>query len=136
MSGTASNATIDERTLHEIYLPAFKAAVEEGGVWNVMSAYNKVNGVHCGENDYLAGHGAEEGIRVQGICGVGLGQHLLDGADGECGDGPGDAGRAADGEVDGESADIGERATAMDGWWLTKVLAEVKAGTHQRSHDR
>jgi beta-glucosidase len=47
------NATIDERTLHEIYLPAFKAAVQEADVWNVMSAYNKVNGVHCGENDYL-----------------------------------------------------------------------------------
>ena len=47
------NATIDERTLHEIYLPAFKAAVEEADVWNVMSAYNKVNGVHCGESDYL-----------------------------------------------------------------------------------
>ncbi|MGB6193263.1 MAG: glycoside hydrolase family 3 C-terminal domain-containing protein [Terracidiphilus sp.] len=47
------NATIDERTLHEIYLPAFKAAVQQGGVWNVMSAYNKVNGVHCAENTYL-----------------------------------------------------------------------------------
>lgn len=47
------NATIDERTLHEIYLPAFKAAVRLAGVWNVMSAYNKVNGVHCAENDYL-----------------------------------------------------------------------------------
>ena len=47
------NATIDERTLHEIYLPAFKAAVQEADVWNVMSAYNKVNGVHCGESDYL-----------------------------------------------------------------------------------
>jgi beta-glucosidase len=47
------NATVDERTLHEIYLPAFKAAVQEADVWNVMSAYNKVNGVHCGENDYL-----------------------------------------------------------------------------------
>jgi beta-glucosidase len=47
------NVTIDERTLHEIYLPAFKAAVQEADVWNVMSAYNKVNGVHCGENMYL-----------------------------------------------------------------------------------
>lgn len=45
--------TIDERTLHEIYLPAFKAAVEQGHVWNVMSAYNKVNGVHCAESMYL-----------------------------------------------------------------------------------
>ena len=44
---------IDERTLHEIYLPAFKAAVQQGGVWNVMSCYNLVNGKHCAESDYL-----------------------------------------------------------------------------------
>ncbi len=44
------DAHIDERTLHEIYLPAFKAAVEEANVWTVMSAYNKVNGVHCAES--------------------------------------------------------------------------------------
>ena len=47
---------IDPRTLHEIYLPAFKAAVQEGGAWNVMSAYNLVNGVHCAESkDLLKG---------------------------------------------------------------------------------
>jgi beta-glucosidase len=44
------DAHIDERTLHEIYLPAFKAAVQEAGVWTVMSAYNKVNGIHCAES--------------------------------------------------------------------------------------
>jgi beta-glucosidase len=44
---------IDERTLNEIYFPAFKAAVEEAGVWVVMSAYNKVNGLWCAENPYL-----------------------------------------------------------------------------------
>ena len=44
---------IAERTLHEIYFPAFKAAVEEAGVWAVMSAYNKVNGEWCAENPYL-----------------------------------------------------------------------------------
>jgi beta-glucosidase len=44
---------IDERTLHEIYLPAFKAAVEEADAWTVMSAYNLLNGVHCGENPFL-----------------------------------------------------------------------------------
>lgn len=44
---------IDERTLHEIYMPAFKAAVQQGGVWSVMSAYNKVNGTYCAENAYL-----------------------------------------------------------------------------------
>ncbi|HTT64216.1 MAG TPA: glycoside hydrolase family 3 C-terminal domain-containing protein [Bryobacteraceae bacterium] len=44
---------IDERTLNEIYFPAFKAAVQEAGVWAVMSAYNKVNGQWCAENPYL-----------------------------------------------------------------------------------
>src|SRR5579863_10112727 len=44
------DAHIDQRTLHEIYLPAFKAAVQEANVWTVMSAYNKVNGVHMAEN--------------------------------------------------------------------------------------
>ena len=44
---------IDERTLHELYLPAFKAAVQQGGAWTVMSCYNKVNGEHCAESDYL-----------------------------------------------------------------------------------
>jgi beta-glucosidase len=44
---------IDERTLQEIYLPAFKAAVQEAGVWSVMSAYNKVNGTYCAENPTL-----------------------------------------------------------------------------------
>jgi beta-glucosidase len=47
------DAKIDERALHEIYLPAFKAAVQEGGAWAVMSCYNKVNGTHCAESDYL-----------------------------------------------------------------------------------
>lgn len=44
---------IDERTLNEIYFPAFKAAVEEANVLAVMSAYNKLNGHYCSENDYL-----------------------------------------------------------------------------------
>jgi beta-glucosidase len=44
---------IDERTLQEIYLPAFKAAVQQADVWAVMSAYNKVNGTYCAENAYL-----------------------------------------------------------------------------------
>ena len=44
---------IDPRTLHEIYFPAFKAAVQEAGVWAVMNAYNKVNGLWCAENPML-----------------------------------------------------------------------------------
>jgi beta-glucosidase len=47
------DAHVDERTMNEIYLPAFKAAVEEAHVWTVMSAYNKLNGVHCGEDPAL-----------------------------------------------------------------------------------
>jgi len=44
---------VDERTLHEIYLPAFKAAVQEGGAWALMSAYNRVNGQYASENHTL-----------------------------------------------------------------------------------
>jgi beta-glucosidase len=47
------NVEMDERTLREIYLPAFKASVQEGGVLSVMGAYNKFRGQHCAENDYL-----------------------------------------------------------------------------------
>ncbi|MBQ9432195.1 MAG: glycoside hydrolase family 3 C-terminal domain-containing protein [Kiritimatiellae bacterium] len=43
----------DDRTLNEIYLPAFKAAVKEGGSLSLMTAYNKVNGFWCSENVYL-----------------------------------------------------------------------------------
>ncbi|MCX6151255.1 MAG: glycoside hydrolase family 3 C-terminal domain-containing protein [Ignavibacteriales bacterium] len=44
---------VDERTLNEIYLPAFKAAVQEADVLCLMNAYNKVNGNYCSENDHL-----------------------------------------------------------------------------------
>jgi beta-glucosidase len=44
------DAHIDERALREIYLPAFKAAVQEADAWTVMSAYNLVNGAHMAEN--------------------------------------------------------------------------------------
>jgi beta-glucosidase len=44
---------VGERALREIHLPAFQAAVNEGGAWSVMSAYNIVNGQHCSENYHL-----------------------------------------------------------------------------------
>ena len=50
------NITMDERTLREIYLPAFKASVEEANVYAVMAAYNKFRGKYCAENDYLLNH--------------------------------------------------------------------------------
>jgi beta-glucosidase len=47
------NAIIGERAMREIYLPPFRAAVEEADVYGVMAAYNKVNGWWCAENDLL-----------------------------------------------------------------------------------
>ncbi len=47
------SAQVDERTLREIHLPAFEAAVREARVWAVMSAYNRLNGTYCGEHDWL-----------------------------------------------------------------------------------
>ncbi len=47
------NVEVSERALREIYLPAFKAAIEKGNAWSIMSAYNKVRGVYCSENPYL-----------------------------------------------------------------------------------
>ncbi len=49
------NVRVDERTLREIYLPAFKAAVKDAGVLTVMSAYNKLNGAWCSESPWLLG---------------------------------------------------------------------------------
>ncbi len=47
------DARLDERTLREIYLPQFEAAVKEGGVGSVMCAYNRVNGQYACENEHL-----------------------------------------------------------------------------------
>lgn len=44
---------VSDRALREIYLPAFKAAAEEGGAWSFMGSYNKYNGQHLCENKVL-----------------------------------------------------------------------------------
>ena len=49
------SAEVDERTLREIHLVAFEQAVQEAGVWSVMTAYNRVNGEHCCEQPQLLG---------------------------------------------------------------------------------
>ncbi|MEE3456692.1 MAG: glycoside hydrolase family 3 C-terminal domain-containing protein [Lachnospiraceae bacterium] len=50
MSGSSN---LDERTLHEIYLPAFEAVVKKGRTRSLMCAYNAVNGEFCAENKML-----------------------------------------------------------------------------------
>ncbi len=47
------DVNVDERTLREIYLPHFRAAVVEGRAASIMTAYNLVNGEYCAENDHL-----------------------------------------------------------------------------------
>lgn len=49
------NVVVDERTLREIYLQAFEMLVKEAKPWSVMSAYNKLNGKYCTENEVLLG---------------------------------------------------------------------------------
>jgi len=47
------NVEVSNRALYEIYLPAFKAAVQEGKAWSIMGAYNQFRGQHCCHNDLL-----------------------------------------------------------------------------------
>lgn len=48
-----TNVIVDDRALYEIYLPAFKAAVQEGKAWAIMGSYNLYKGQHCCHNQYL-----------------------------------------------------------------------------------
>ena len=48
-----TNVIVDDRALYEIYLPAFKAAVQEGKAWTIMSSYNLYQNQHCGQNKRL-----------------------------------------------------------------------------------
>ena len=66
---TQSNSVVDDRTLHEIYLPAFKAAVTEGNAWAIMGSYNLYNGQYNCHNkkllcDILKGDWGFDGVVV------------------------------------------------------------------------
>ncbi len=50
---TTINSVIDERTLREVYLRPFEAAVKDAKAWGVMSSYNKLNGTYTAENKWL-----------------------------------------------------------------------------------
>jgi beta-glucosidase len=58
---------MDERTLREIYLPSFRASVEEAGVLSVMGAYNQFRGQHCCENDYLLNKVLKDDFGFKGL---------------------------------------------------------------------
>ena len=70
------NSIADERTLREIYLPAFEAAVEEGHVGAVMDSYNLVNGEHSTQNKFLNIEVLRKDSGFSRHLDVGLGCHL------------------------------------------------------------
>ena len=49
----SSSSDVDERTLREIYFPAFETAVKEADPWTVMCSYNRINGIYASENEWL-----------------------------------------------------------------------------------
>ena len=53
MNRNNTNVIVDDRTLYEIYLPAFKAAVSEGHVWSIMGSYNLYKNQQACHNEYL-----------------------------------------------------------------------------------
>jgi beta-glucosidase len=61
------NVDVDDRALYEIYLPAFKAAVQEGQAWAIMGAYNKYKGLHCCHNQYLLNNILRDEWKFDGV---------------------------------------------------------------------
>jgi len=62
-----SNTIVDERTMREIYLPTFEAAVKEAHVGSIMDSYNLINGVHATQNDFINNQIAKKDWGFQGI---------------------------------------------------------------------
>lgn len=62
-----ASSDIDERTLHEIYFPAFRKAVKKAGVGAVMNSYNLLNGIHSTENFWLNSIILRDGWDFDGI---------------------------------------------------------------------
>ncbi|HET9571064.1 MAG TPA: glycoside hydrolase family 3 C-terminal domain-containing protein [Bacteroidales bacterium] len=61
------NVNVSDRALHEIYLPVFKAAVQEGKVYSIMAAYNKFRGEHCCHNDLLLNKILKQDWKFDGV---------------------------------------------------------------------
>ena len=62
-----TDSEIDERTMREIYLPAFEAAVKEAHVGAIMDSYNLINGEHATQNSFLNEQVAKEDWGFDGI---------------------------------------------------------------------
>ncbi|WP_373615335.1 glycoside hydrolase family 3 C-terminal domain-containing protein [Mucilaginibacter sp. OAE612] len=106
------NTIVDERALREIYFPAFKAAVQQGNAYTVMSAYNKLNGYWCSENDFLLNKVLKDEWGFKGVV-------MSDWA------GTHHTVAAANNGLDIEMGSSG----AYDRWYFAKpLLAAVKAG--------
>lgn len=63
------NVSLSDRALYEIYLPAFKKAVQDGGAWSIMGAYNRIWDEHCCHNarllnDILRGEWGFDGVVI------------------------------------------------------------------------
>jgi len=61
------NVNLSDRALHEIYLPAFKAAIQEGKAWSIMGAYNKFRGEHCCHSDLLLNKILKQDWKFDGV---------------------------------------------------------------------
>ena len=61
------NEVIDERTMREIYFPAFEIAVKEAQPWTIMSSYNRINGVYASQNDWLQNKVARDEWGFEGL---------------------------------------------------------------------
>ncbi|WP_418992507.1 beta-glucosidase family protein [Alistipes sp.] len=61
------NVNLSDRALHEIYLPAFKASVQDGGVWCIMGSYNRIRGQHGCHNDFLLNRILREEWKFDGV---------------------------------------------------------------------
>lgn len=61
------NEVIDERTMREIYFPAFEIAVKEAQPWTIMNSYNRINGVYASQNDWLQNKVARDEWGFEGL---------------------------------------------------------------------
>lgn len=64
---TNINVKVDDRALHEIYLPAFRAAILQGKAWAIMGAYNQYKNQYCCHNEYLLNDILKKEWRFDGV---------------------------------------------------------------------